>query len=128
MIAALYHGNSKGIAVLLNAGIPAAPSRKIRYDASALAHAVMSNDPAMIQRLLSKGANPNHGKRMLGGQPVTVLNLAGCLCGDDFPGLCRSRSHPATPQRFSIPASVNSHSRATGAGPPPNGCPSVRTL
>ena len=76
MIAALYYGNSKGIEVLLNAGIPAAPSRKIRYDASALAHAVMSNDPAMVQLLLSKGANPNHGMRLLGGPSITVLGLA----------------------------------------------------
>ena len=77
MASALFYGNSKSVDLLLKVGIPAAPSRKIRFDASALAHAVMTNDPATVRLLLSKGANPNHSMRLLGGQPATMLNLAG---------------------------------------------------
>lgn len=77
MIAALHYGNSKSVKRLLRAGVPASPSRNVRNQASALAHAVMANDPGMVKLLLSNGASPMHGFGLLGSpQPVPLLNLA----------------------------------------------------
>lgn len=77
MMASLFHGNSRAASLLLAAGIPAAPNRKTRFDASALALAVMSNDPVLAELLLTKGARVNQGMRLLGGStPSSLLVLA----------------------------------------------------
>ena len=76
MIAALFNGNSKSLDLLLKAGADPSPKHKVRFDAHALAHAVMTNDAAMVQFLISKGADPNRPMRLLGGSPMALLNMA----------------------------------------------------
>ena len=77
MFAALFYGNSKSVNLLLQSGIPASSSRQARFGASSLAHAVMSNDPAMVRLLLAKGANPKQMMGLLGSpQPNPMINLA----------------------------------------------------
>ena len=76
MIAALFQGNSKSLDLLLKAGADLSPKHKVRFDAHALAHAVMTNDASMVQFLTSNGANPSRPMRLLGGSPMALLNMA----------------------------------------------------
>lgn len=76
MMAALYYGNSKSIELLSKAGVSVEPSRKIRFNATPLTIALITNDAAMVRLLLSKGANPNRGIRLLGGFPQSPIGLA----------------------------------------------------
>ncbi|MFN7924174.1 MAG: ankyrin repeat domain-containing protein [Bryobacteraceae bacterium] len=76
MIASLYRRNAKAVEMLLAAGVPAQPAGKVRFDASALAHAVMSNDPEMVRLLLARGADPSRGMRLLGGMPNSPMLMA----------------------------------------------------
>lgn len=58
MIAALCIGNTKSLELLLKAGADLSLKHKVRFDAHALAHAVMTNDESTVQFLLSRVLNP----------------------------------------------------------------------
>lgn len=76
MMACLFGGNVRTVAMLLDAGLTAKVDRKVRFQATALSLAVMSQDSEMARLLLSKGADPNFGFRLLGGTPAAPLTLA----------------------------------------------------
>lgn len=66
-MASLFHGNTRTAELLLKAGAPLSPRRKVRFDMSPLAAAVMTNDPELVALYLAKGADANRGFRLLGG-------------------------------------------------------------
>lgn len=73
MIAALQGGNAKSLELFIQAGLSPNPTRKVRYDANALTLALMANDNAMVQFLISKGADPKRSMKLLGGFPSPPL-------------------------------------------------------
>jgi len=71
--AVTYGGNAESLAVLLDGGIPVEPSRKVRFDATALAVSLITNNSSMTKLLLERKADANRGYRLLGGPPVVPL-------------------------------------------------------
>ncbi|MBM3763171.1 MAG: hypothetical protein FJW36_23370 [Acidobacteria bacterium] len=76
MITALHGGNTKSLDLLISAGLSPNPTRKVRFDATPLAHALMANDTAMVQFLLSKGADPKRPMKLLGSIPMPPILIA----------------------------------------------------
>jgi ankyrin repeat protein len=76
MIAALYRDNTRSLDLLIQAGAAVSPKQKVRFDAHALAHAIMTDDPENVAFLLSKGADPSRPMRLLGSFPTVPIMMA----------------------------------------------------
>jgi hypothetical protein len=83
MIAALQGGNTKSLELLIQAGLTPNPNHKVRFDAHALAHALMANDTAMVRFLISKGADAKRPMKLLGGFPMPPLLIATSFNNDE---------------------------------------------